>query len=434
MTSASQTPSSLFCSGFEPVAEIMNPVDLPEALPEAFDVSDIGFGFTNRASYAVDPKMTGGRVFAEPESPTRTAFQRDRDRIIHSNAFRRLKHKTQVFISDEGDHYRTRLTHSIEVAQIARSIARAFRLDEDLTEALALAHDFGHTPFGHAGERALDSAMSEFGGFDHNLQSLRIVSKMERRYPRFDGLNLSWETLEGLAKHNGPVAEPLAGRIRALLPTLQLRLDGYASLEAQAAALADDIAYDTHDIDDGLRSGLLKLAQLRNIPLLCGLLDDIANEFPGLDEERTRHELSRRLITIMVEDVIGETQRRLSKLRPGSADDVRNAGYSVLSFSEPFSRQEGELKAFLFKYLYRHPSLMERMTSAEAVVRDLFATYLHDIEEIPLRWREQATEGVATLNKAKAARLVADYIAGMTDLFADQEHERLFGGHATSGV
>lgn len=420
------------------MAEIMNPVDLPEALPDAtpraLDVSDIGFGFTNRAPYAVDPKMTRGRVFAEPESPTRTAFQRDRDRIIHSNAFRRLKHKTQVFISDEGDHYRTRLTHSIEVAQIARSIARAFRLDEDLTEALALAHDFGHTPFGHAGERALDSAMTEFGGFDHNLQSLRIVSKMERRYPRFDGLNLSWETLEGLAKHNGPVSEPLAGYIRELLPTLQLRLDGYASLEAQAAALADDIAYDTHDIDDGLRSGLLTLAQLRNVPLLRVLLDDIADEFPGLDEERTRHELSRRLITIMVEDVIGETQRRLSKLRPGSADDVRNAGYSVLSFSEPFSLQEGELKAFLFTYLYRHPSLMERMTSAEAVVRDLFATYLHDIEEIPLRWREQATEGVVTLNKAKAARLVADYIAGMTDLFADQEHERLFGGHATSGV
>ncbi|MCL4161272.1 UNVERIFIED_CONTAM: hypothetical protein GTU68_027929, partial [Idotea baltica] len=323
--------------------------------------------------------MTGGRVFTEPESPTRTAFQRDRDRIIHSNAFRRLKHKTQVFISDEGDHYRTRLTHSIEVAQIARSIARAFRLDEDLTEALALAHDFGHTPFGHAGERALDTAMVEFGGFDHNLQSLRIVSKMERRYPRFDGLNLSWETLEGLAKHNGPVAEPLAGRIRALLPTLQ----------AQAAALADDIAYDTHDIDDGLRSGLLKLKQLRSVPLLCGLLDDIADEFPGLDEERTRHELSRRLITIMVEDVIGETQRRLSKLQPGSADDVRNAGYSVLSFSEPFSRQEGEVKAFLFKHLYRHPSLMERMTSAETVVRDLFATYLRNIDEIPKRWREQ---------------------------------------------
>lgn len=412
----------------------MNPVELPEALPDALDVSGIGFGFTHRAAFAVDPKMTRGRVFTETESPTRTAFQRDRDRIIHSNAFRRLKHKTQVFISDEGDHYRTRLTHSIEVAQIARSIARAFRLDEDLTEALALAHDFGHTPFGHAGERALDSAMSEYGGFDHNLQSLRIVSKMERRYPRFDGLNLSWETLEGLAKHNGPVAEPLAGRIRALLPTLRLRLDGYASLEAQAAALADDIAYDTHDIDDGLRSGLLKLAQLRNVPLLCRLLDDIADEFPGLDEERTRHELSRRLITIMVEDVIGETQRRLSKLRPTSADDVRNAGYSVLSFSEPFSRKEGEVKAFLFKHLYRHPSLMERMNSAEAVVRDLFATYLHNIEEIPLRWREQATEGVPTLNKAKVARLVADYIAGMTDLFADQEHERLFGDHATSGV
>lgn len=406
----------------------------PDDLSNALDVSGIGFGFTNRAAYAVDPNKTLGRVFNEPESPTRTAFQRDRDRIIHSNAFRRLKHKTQVFISDEGDHYRTRLTHSIEVAQIARSIARAFRLDEDLTEALALAHDFGHTPFGHAGERALDAAMNEFGGFDHNLQSLRIVSKMERRYPRFDGLNLSWETLEGLAKHNGPVATPLAERICALLPTLELRLGGYASLEAQAAALADDIAYDTHDIDDGLRSGLLNLAQLRDVPLLCGLLDDIADEFPGLDDERTRHELSRRLITIMVEDVIGETQRRLSKLQPASAEDIRNAGHSVLCFSEAFSLGEGEVKAFLFKHLYRHPSLMERMTTAEAVVKDLFAAYMQNIDEIPLRWRQQSADGTSTHSEAKTARLVADYIAGMTDVFADQEHERIFMGRRISGV
>lgn len=399
----------------------------PDALPGMQDFSNIGFGFTDRACYAVDPAQTRGRVFSEPESPTRTPFQRDRDRIIHSNAFRRLKHKTQVFISDEGDHYRTRLTHSIEVAQIARSIARAFRLDEDLTEALALAHDFGHTPFGHAGERALDTAMSAFGGFDHNLQSLRIVCKMERRYPRFDGLNLSWETLEGLAKHNGPVAAPLATRIRKLLPTLDLQLDGFASLEAQAAALSDDIAYDTHDIDDGLRSGLLTLKQLEDVPVLGGLLNDISKEYPDLDEERTRHELSRRLITIMVEDVISETQSKLTDMRPESVDDIRNAGTPVLCFSESFSRQEVELKAFLFKYLYRHPSLMSRMTAAETVVKDLFAAYVQTVEEIPLRWREQFDQGLSEFSEQKTARMVADYIAGMTDVFADQEHARLFG-------
>ncbi len=398
-----------------------------DELPDTLDFSGIGFGFADRAIYAVDPKQTRGRVFTEPESPTRTPFQRDRDRIIHSNAFRRLMHKTQVFISDEGDHYRTRLTHSIEVAQIARSIARAFRLDEDLTEALALAHDFGHTPFGHAGERALDAAMAEFGGFDHNLQSLRIVSKMERRYPRFDGLNLSWETLEGLAKHNGPVAGPLADSIRELLPNLDLQLDGYASLEAQAAALSDDIAYDTHDIDDGLRSGLLNLKQLEDVPLLRGLLNDIADEFPGLDEERTRHELSRRLITVMVEDVIRQTQRALLDLRPGSVDDIRNAGTAVLRFSDRFSRQESELKAFLFKQLYRHPALMNRMTAAEAVVKNLFTAYFQTVEEIPLRWRQQFVQGTAGASEAKMARMVADYIAGMTDVFADQEHGRLFG-------
>lgn len=401
----------------------------PDVLPGTQDFSNIGFGFTDRACYAVDPAQTRGRVFSEAESPTRTPFQRDRDRIIHSNAFRRLKHKTQVFISDEGDHYRTRLTHSIEVAQIARSIARAFRLDEDLTEALALAHDFGHTPFGHAGERALDSAMSAFGGFDHNLQSLRIVCKMERRYPRFDGLNLSWETLEGLAKHNGPVAGPLATRIRKLLPTLDLELDGFASLEAQAAALSDDIAYDTHDIDDGLRSGLLTLRQLEDVPLLGALLHDVSDEFPDLDDERRRHELSRRLITIMVEDVISETQRKLMEMRPESVADIRHAGAPVLCFSEEFCAQEVELKSFLFKHLYRHPSLMRRMTTAETVVTELFGAYLQAIEEIPLRWREQFNQGKSDFSNRKKARMVADYIAGMTDVFADQEHARLFGSN-----
>lgn len=389
------------------------------------DVSQLGFGFAGRACFAVDPMNTRGRLFSEPESPTRTPFQRDRDRIIHSNAFRRLKHKTQVFISDEGDHYRTRLTHSIEVAQIARAIARAFRLDEDLTEALALAHDFGHTPFGHAGERALDKAMHKFGGFDHNLQSLRVVAKMERRYPKFDGLNLSWETLEGLAKHNGPVAEPLASSIQKLLPSMDLQLNGYASLEAQAAAIADDIAYDTHDIDDGLRSGLLTLKALRDVPVLRTILEGIAAEYPDLDGERTRHEMSRRLITIMVEDVIAQTQKNILRHNPTTVEDVRSAGETILCFSEAFSGAEKQLKTFLFDRLYRHPSLMERMDEAADMVTDLFAYYFSKTDETPVNWSEQYGGDLRAMDEQKRARLVSDYIAGMTDIFAIQEHGRL---------
>lgn len=389
------------------------------------DVSNLGFGFAGRADFAVNPANTRGRLFEEQESPTRTAFQRDRDRIIHSNAFRRLKHKTQVFISDEGDHYRTRLTHSIEVAQIARAIARAFRLDEDLTEALALAHDFGHTPFGHAGERALDGAMQAFGGFDHNLQSLRVVAKMERRYPRFDGLNLSWETLEGLAKHNGPVEGPLAASIQKLLPSMDLELDGFASLEAQAAAIADDIAYDTHDIDDGLRSGLLKPDALSEVPLLKDILDGIASEFPELDAERTRHEMTRRLITKMVEDVIAQTQKNLTEYAPKSAEEVRSAGKTLLCFSERFSASEKQLKAFLFKKLYRHPALMERMDAAADMVTDLFDFYFRKTRETPDIWHQHFSGNFRSLEEPRRARLIADYIAGMTDTFAIQEHGRL---------
>lgn len=389
------------------------------------DVSRLGFGFAGRADFAVDPANTRGRLFDEQESPTRTAFQRDRDRIIHSNAFRRLKHKTQVFISDEGDHYRTRLTHSIEVAQIARSIARAFRLDEDLTEALALAHDFGHTPFGHAGERALDSAMRDYGGFDHNLQSLRVVAKMERRYPRFDGLNLSCESLEGLAKHNGPVAIPLADSIQKLLPSMDLQLGGFASLEAQAAAISDDIAYDTHDIDDGLRSGLLKQEALKEVPVLAEILKGIAIEFPGLDAERTRHEMTRRLITIMVENVIGQTQKNLTRIAPKTAEDVRQAGETILCFSDDFSTSEKLLKTFLFKKLYRHPSLMERMDAAADMITDLFDYYFNKTRETPEIWSQHSSGSLKAMDEPKRARLIADYIAGMTDLFAIQEHKRL---------
>ncbi|MBL4645334.1 MAG: deoxyguanosinetriphosphate triphosphohydrolase [Rhizobiales bacterium] len=409
---------------------------------DQLEQTELGFGFCPRAPFAVHPSPSkyGGhqeasngksdRVFDEPESRTRTAFQRDRDRIIHSNAFRRLKHKTQVFISDEGDHYRTRLTHSIEVAQIARALARAFRLDEDLTEALALAHDFGHTPFGHAGERALNACMKGYGGFDHNLQSLRVVHLLEQRYPAFDGLNLSWDTLEGLAKHNGPVPEPLAEQIRQLTPGFDLKLDGYASLEAQAAAIADDIAYNTHDIDDGLRSGLLHLDDLYAVPLLASILAEISETYPELEAHYQQHELTRRLITRMVEDVIQQTQLKLDDIKPQSVDDVRNAGQIIISFSPSFAKCERELKTFLFANLYRHPDLMDQMKNAEKIIADLFDTYFANFDELPEAFRCRFIEDSAKASNSSKARVVADYLAGMTDLFARSEHHRITGTYA----
>src|SRR5690606_2242370 len=322
----------------------------------------IGFGYRPRAPFACDPANSRGRLFEEPQSATRTPFQRDRDRIIHSNAFRRLKHKTQVFIAHEGDHYRTRLTHTIEVAQIARALARALRLDEDLAEAVALVHDFGHTPFGHTGEEALNERMKAFGGFDHNAQSLRIVTKLEHRYADFDGLNLSWETLEGLVKHNGPLlgAHATHPDIPVPLPILDfnerydLELTRFASLEAQCAAIADDIAYNAHDIDDGLRAGLLSLDALDEVPLTKRLLDLVRTRYPDLDPVRTGHELVRRQITIMVEDVIEEAQRRLAAAKPKSVDDVHDQSRALVAFSDAMRTDEKVLKRFLFKNLYFH--------------------------------------------------------------------------------
>ncbi len=314
----------------------------------------IGFGYRERAPYACNPALTRGRLVPEPESATRTPFQRDRDRIIHSTAFRRLKHKTQVFIAHEGDHYRTRLTHTIEVAQIARALARALRLDEDLAEAVALVHDFGHTPFGHTGEEALNERMKLYGGFDHNAQSLRIVTKLEHRYADFDGLNLSWETLEGLVKHNGPLIGPYATHSDEPVPLpildfnerYDLELSRFASLEAQCAAIADDIAYNAHDIDDGLRSGLLKLEGLDEVPLTKRLLDIVRARYPALDAVRTGHELVRRQITIMVEDVIAESQRRIAAAEPQSVEDVQAQPRALVGFSDAMRDEEKALKRF----------------------------------------------------------------------------------------
>jgi dGTPase len=378
---------------------------------------DFGFGNEPRARYAVDPGATRGRLIPEPESRTRTPFQRDRDRIIHSAAFRRLAHKTQVFVHHEGDHFRSRLTHTIEVAQIARSLARALRLDEDLTEALALAHDLGHTPFGHTGEDALDACLEPYGGFDHNAQSLRIVTKLESRYAGFDGLNLSWETLEGLVKHNGPLKEPLPHAILAYPAHEWLELSTFSSLEAQAAAIADDIAYDAHDIDDGLRAGLFELEDLTAVPLTAAFLADIRERHPGLDRPRVINEVTRRVITAMVEDAIATAVADIATVDPRSADDVRRAGRALVAFSPAMAATDKAIKAFLFPRMYRHPNVVRVREGADRIVRDLFDLYLRQPAHLPDEWTADGDE---------RPRRIGDYIAGMTDRYAIQEHRRWF--------
>lgn len=387
-----------------------------------------------RAPFACDPLQSRGRLHAEPASKGRSPFRRDCDRIIHSTAFRRLKHKTQVFVFDEGDHYRTRLTHTLEVAQVARALARALDLDEDLAEALALAHDLGHPPFGHAGERALDECLSVYGGFDHNAQTLRVVTTLERHYPGFDGLNLTWETLEGLVKHNGPLTDkdgkPL-GRYRAhgIPETIRqyvrqqnLELWSFASVEAQVAAFADDIAYDAHDIDDGLRAELFSLDDIAAVALPGKIIADIRAAFPALDSARLVHEFVRRLIGLLIEDVIAETRRRLAALAPGSADDVRRAPAAVVAFSPATAEAERLIKGFLETRMYRHARIQRVMNEAAGVVRDLFARYSARPDDLPAEWKE----GLAGTDKAAGARRIADFIAGMTDRYALAEHARLF--------
>jgi dGTPase len=387
-----------------------------------------------RAPYACDPGLSRGRLHAEPASKTRSAFRRDCDRIIHSTAFRRLKHKTQVFVFDEGDHYRTRLTHTLEVTQVARALARRLGLDEDLAEALALAHDLGHPPFGHAGERALDECLSAFGGFDHNAQTLRIVTALERRYPSFDGLNLTWETLEGLVKHNGPLTDrsgaPL-GRYSAhgvpatildYMRLQDLQLWSFAGAEAQLAAVADDIAYDAHDIDDGLRAGLFCLDDIAAVPLLGRIVAQIRTDYPGLDSHRMVHELVRQLIGLLIDDVVAEAGRRLAALAPDAADDVRRASAPVAGFSAELAEADSAIKSFLKPHMYRHARVMKVMDQAAAVVRGLFARYSAHPDDLPAEWQD----GLAGLDQASRARRIADFIAGMTDRYALAEHGRLF--------
>ena len=384
-----------------------------------------------RAVFAADPAASRGRLYQEPASPRRSAFRRDCDRIIHSSAFRRLAHKTQVFIYHEGDHYRTRLTHTLEVTQVARSLARALGLDEDLAEGCALAHDLGHPPFGHAGERALDHCLANHGGFDHNAQTLSVVTRLERRYAAFDGLNLSWEMLEGLAKHNGPLLDQ-AGRaapryaahgisrtITDYCKLQDLELATYPSTEAQVGAIADDIAYDAHDIDDGLRAEMVSLDELAAVPVVGDVLREVDARYPRIDISRRVHELVRQLITRMIEDVIGETERRLTTLAPRSADDVRKAGRAMVGFSPVMAAADRAIKSFLFPRVYQHARIMRIMGDAQRIVHELFAHYVERPQDLPAEWQY----GLAADREGR----IADFIAGMTDPFALREHARLIG-------
>jgi len=388
-----------------------------------------------RSVYACDPDKSRGRQFTEPPSRTRSPFRRDCDRVIHSTAFRRLKHKTQVFVFHEGDHYRTRLTHTLEVAQIARALARQLGLDEDLTETLALAHDLGHPPFGHAGERALDACLRDHGGFDHNAQTLRVVTSLEHRYPEFDGLNLTWESLEGIVKHNGPLTtrDGLAvGRYRdhgipagiaEFVKSYELELWNFASLEAQVAAIADDIAYDAHDIDDGLRAGLFRIEDLKTIPLTAAIIAEIDRHYPDLDESRRGAELVRELISQLIGAVVLEAHNRLEKVRPTCAEDVHNHDAALIAFPRQMMEAEAEIKAFLKLRMYRHERVMRVMREAEQLLFDLFGRYQNHPSALPAEWLPSESLHETEVERA---RRIGNFIAGMTDRFALTEHQRLF--------
>ena len=373
-----------------------------------------------RAIYASDPQQSRGRLFDEGGSAHRSAFQRDRDRIIHSSAWRRLKHKTQVFVEHEGDYFRTRMTHSIEVGQVGRTIAGVLGLDIDLTEAVALAHDLGHTPFGHTGEDALDACMADFGGFDHNAQALKIVTSLERHYADFDGLNLTWETLEGIAKHNGPVTGALPVALAEYNARHDLELHTYASAEAQVAALADDIAYNNHDLDDGLRAGLFTVEDICGLPIVGRCFAEVDAKYPDLDPERRRYEALRRVFGVMVEDVLSASRARLADSGARSAQDIRDLGAPVIRFSDDLFADLKVIREFLFENMYRHWTVRRMRRKAAKIVEEIFDIFMGDPGMLPPEW-EQAAAG----DKAQRARVIADYLAGMTDRFALQEHAKL---------
>lgn len=373
------------------------------------------------AKFACDPQLSRGRLTAEDESAHRTAFQRDRDRIIHSSAFRRLKHKTQVFVEHEGDYFRTRLTHSIEVGQVARTISGVLGLNSELTEAVALAHDLGHTPFGHTGEDALSECMKPFGGFDHNAQAIKIVTMLERHYADFNGLNLTWETLEGLAKHNGPITGDVPLALADYNARHDLELGSFASAEAQVAAISDDVAYNNHDLDDGLRAGLFNEEQIRELPVIGACYDKVDALYPDLDFIRRRHEALRRVFGVMVEDVIAESKRLITLQNPGSVDAVRGAGHQLIRFSEPMFEDLKIIRAFFFKHMYRHWKVRRMRRKAAIIVKEMFDIFIADPGMLPDGWQKWTNDA----DEGQRARVIADYIAGMTDRFALDEHRKL---------
>ena len=384
------------------------------------------FSVSGRAPFAEDPAKSRGRLHPEAESTSRTPFARDRDRIIHAQAFRRLKEKTQVFVAHEGDHYRTRLTHSLEVAQIARSLASALGLDSDLAETIALAHDLGHPPFGHAGEDELAARMEPFGGFDHNVQTVRVVTELEVRYPAFNGLNLTWETLEGVVKHNGPVTHrlvaPAWAPIAAFNAQYDLRPGSWASAEAQCAALADDIAYNNHDVDDGLQAELFQLEDLMDVPLVGPLLGEVKRDWPGIEPRMLRLETVRRMIGAMVNDVLAETRARVAASGIDSPEAVRNLGKAIVAFSPDMAEDLARLRLFLHERMYRHYRVNRKRSQARRILAEIFALFLAEPDVLPPEWAVRQ-EG---LDEAGRARVVCDYIAGMTDRYAIEEHRRLF--------
>lgn len=382
-----------------------------------------------KAPYATEFSRSRGRLYPEPESRTRTPFERDRDRIVHSSAFRRLRGKTQVFVAHEGDHYRTRLTHSLEVAQIARSVARVMGLDDDLAETLGIAHDLGHPPFGHTGEDVLDACMEGYQGFDHNAQTLRVLTKLERKYPAFDGLNLTWETLEGVVKHNGPLIR-YGAMLRDLPIAIQeynaqhdLELDTWPSLEAQVAAHADDVAYNNHDIDDGLRAGLFTLTELREeVPMVDRAVRTVEKDYPGLDEFRLSAETIRRLIGVWINDLVCESEARIAAAKPKSVEDVRAAGKPLVGFSDAMNEDQAVLRRFLMARMYRHWKVNRSRSQAKRIIRGMFELFVNEPELLPNAWQQ----GMDGARGQRTARRVCDYIAGMTDDFAIEEHKRLF--------
>lgn len=404
--------------------------DSSKASNEVTNEAEYNYCALPMARYASRPDQSLGRLHEENESATRTPFQRDRDRIIHSSAFRRLKYKTQVFVYHEGDHYRTRLSHTLEVSQIARSIARALMVNEDLAEAVALAHDLGHTPFAHIGEDFLKECMAPYDGFEHNDQSLRVLVKLERKYPGWPGLNLTWETLEGIVKHNGPVIVKAGEKLPTTLKDVQvqtdLRLDTYASIEAQVAAISDDIAYNNHDVEDGLRAGMFQLEELKELALMGPIIAQAQKDWPEISEHYIIQETIREMIGAMVVDVLVETKKRLEVLNPQSAEDIRLADKQMVEFSPTMYTKVEELRAFLLKRMYRHYTVERIRVKVERIIPDLFNVFMRHYKLLPDHWQIRVEEAGGLIDNVAQARIVCDYIAGMTDRYAIREHEKMF--------